>query len=89
LREKGVNLITGVKKYEDITKEGLTLIDGDGNKQVIKADTIVFAVGMKADKKLAKELEGKVPVLYEIGDCIRPREITDAIDEGARAGCEV
>lgn len=89
LREKGVTLITGVKKYEDITNEGLIFIDGEGNKQTIKADTIVFGVGMKAEKKLAQELEGKVPALYKIGDCIRPREITDAVDEGARTGCEV
>ncbi|MBU2499329.1 MAG: FAD-dependent oxidoreductase [Proteobacteria bacterium] len=89
LRQKGVTLMTGVKRFEEITREGLKLIDKDGKQRTIKADTIVYGVGMKAEKRLAGELEGKVPELYTIGDCIRPREILEAVDEGARVGCEV
>jgi 2,4-dienoyl-CoA reductase (NADPH2) len=89
LLEKGAILMSGVQKYEEITEGGLTLIDREGNKKTIEADTIVYAVGMKANKKLAGELEEKVPALYRIGDCIRPREILDAVDEGARIGCQV
>jgi 2,4-dienoyl-CoA reductase-like NADH-dependent reductase (Old Yellow Enzyme family)/thioredoxin reductase len=89
LREKGVGLITGVQKYEEITDEGLTLIDQDGKKQTIKAETIVYAVGVKADGSLYLSLKGKAPVLYSIGDCVEPRDIMAAIEEGARVGCEV
>jgi len=89
LREKGVTLMPGVQKYEEITDEGLTLIDKEGNRQTIKADTIVYAIGMKANKALAEELEGKVPALYSIGDCVEPRDIMAAVDEGARVGCRV
>jgi 2,4-dienoyl-CoA reductase (NADPH2) len=89
LREKGVTLMPGVQSYEEITDEGMTLIDKDGNKQTLKADTIVLAVGAKGNKSLAEKLEGKVPALYLVGDCIEPRDIMAAIDEGARVGCEV
>jgi len=89
LREKGVTLVPGVQSYEEITDEGLTLIDKDGNKQTLKADTIVLAVGAKGNKGLAEKLEGKVPALYSVGDCIEPRDIMAAINEGARIGCEV
>jgi NADPH-dependent 2,4-dienoyl-CoA reductase/sulfur reductase-like enzyme len=89
LREKGVALIPGVQKYEEITDEGLTLIDKEGNKQTIKADTIVYAVGVKANKGLAGQLEGKVPALYTVGDCVEPRDIMAAVDEGALAGSQV
>jgi len=89
LREKGVTLMPGVKKYEAITDEGLILVDGEGKKQTIRADTIVYAVGAKANKGLAEELEGKIPALYSIGDCVEPRDIMAAIDEGARVGCEI
>lgn len=89
LREKGVTLMPGVQNYEEITDEGLTLIDKEGNTQTIKADTIVYAIGVKANKTLAEELEGKVPALYSIGDCVEPRDIMAAIDEGARVGCRV
>lgn len=89
LREKGVTLIPGVQKYEEITVEGLAFIDHEGNKQMIKADTIVYAVGAKENKSLAEELQDKVPALYSIGDCVEARDIMAAVDEGARAGCEV
>ena len=89
LREKGVNLIPGVQKYEEISKEGLKLIDKDGNSQTIKADTVVYAVGVKANKELAGQLQGKVPALFSVGDCVEPRDIMAAIEEGCRVACEV
>lgn len=88
LREKGVTLITGIKKFREITREGLRIIDKDGKEQLIKGDTVVYAVGMGPNKDLVKALEGKPFSLYVIGDCIRPREILDAVTEGALAGCE-
>jgi pyruvate/2-oxoglutarate dehydrogenase complex dihydrolipoamide dehydrogenase (E3) component len=89
LRQKGAAFMTEVRKYEEITPEGLILIDKEGTRRTIKADKVVHGVGMQADKKLADELEGKVRALYRIGDCIRPREITDAVDDGTRLGCEI
>jgi len=89
LRQKGVAFMTEVKKYEEISPEGLILVDKEGDRRIIKADKIVHGVGMKADKELAGELEGKVRALYKIGDCIKPGEITDAVDDGTRVGCEI
>jgi hypothetical protein len=36
-----------------------------------------------------QSLEGKVPKLYEVGDCAEPLKIIDAIHEGARVGLEI
>ncbi|MCJ7596276.1 MAG: FAD-dependent oxidoreductase, partial [Desulfobacterales bacterium] len=89
LREKGVELIPGGQKYEEITDEGLTFIDQKGNKETIKADTIVHAIGVKANRGLDEAVKGKAPALYSIGDCVEPRDIMAAIDEGASVGCKV
>ncbi len=89
LREKGATLIPGVQKYEEITDAGLTFTNHEGKKQTIKADTIVYAVGVKANKDLEDALKEKGPAVYWIGDCFEPRDIMAAIDEGARVGCEV
>lgn len=89
LAEKGVSLLPGVQKYEEITDAGLVLIDRDGQKRTIEADTIVIAAGAKGNIELAKQLEGKISSLYVIGDCAEPRDIMEAIDEGFRVGCEV
>jgi len=76
-----VDMLTGVT-VEVITKEGLTIVDKGGKRQVLKADTVVIAVGSKPDRALFKELMDKVPEFYEIGDCITPRKAIDAIYEG-------
>jgi len=89
LREKGVDLIPGVQRYEEIGEEGLTLIDQEGNKRTIKADTTVYAVGVKANKGLDEVAKGKAAAVYSIGDCVDPRDIMAAIDEGASVGCKV
>jgi len=89
LREKGVSLITGVQKYEEITDKGLALITSEGKRVTLEADTIVYAVGAKANRGLTERLLGKVPTLYSIGDCVEPRDIMEAIDEGARIGCKI
>lgn len=43
-----------------------------------EADSVVLAVGTKADNRLGKELEGKIPV-YSVGDCSQPGKIKDAV----------
>jgi len=43
----------------------------------LRADTVILAVGMKSENKLAQELEGVVPELYAVGDCVRPRDAAE------------
>ncbi|MCJ7593790.1 MAG: hypothetical protein MUO52_03330, partial [Desulfobacterales bacterium] len=71
------------------TDKGLVLIDSDGKRQTIEADTIVIAAGSRGNIGLYEELKGKVPELYAIGDCKEPRDIMEAISEGAKAGTEL
>jgi len=42
--KKGVTLINGVKEFVEITDKGLTIITGEGKKQIIEADSIVTAL---------------------------------------------
>lgn len=89
LPEKGVCLLPGVRKYEAITDKGLVLIDGEGKTRTIEADTIVIAAGSRGNIGLHEKLKGTVPELYAIGDCKEPRDITEAISEGATVGTEL
>ena len=89
LKEKGVTLITGVRQYQEITTEGLVLIDGEGKRQVLQADNIVLAAGATANNLLVKALEGKVGEIHLAGDCSQPGRIVDAIHQGARIGYEI
>jgi 2,4-dienoyl-CoA reductase (NADPH2) len=83
--KKGVVMISGVKEYVAITDKGLTIIDSEGEKQTIAADTIIPALPLTPDTGLYESLKGKVPEVYAIGDCQEPLLIVDAISAGMQA----
>ena len=85
LKEKKVTSLTEAT-CEEITEGGVTITTSQGQKQTIPADTVVLAVGHKANDDLHKALMGKVPEVHCIGDSSQPRRIVDAIDEGYRIG---
>jgi pyruvate/2-oxoglutarate dehydrogenase complex dihydrolipoamide dehydrogenase (E3) component len=89
LGEKGVVLVPNVREYEGVTDEGLVIVDGQGTRQTLQADTIVLAAGAVPDERLAKAVANRVSEVHLAGDCVEPRRILDAIHEGARVGREV
>ena len=84
LREAGIRIETNVK-IEEITDKGVKGIR-DGSSEFYEADTVVLSVGMRIIGELANSLRGKVKELYCIGDCVEPRQIRQAMDEGFSAG---
>jgi len=52
-------------------------------------DSVVLAMGQKADDTLYFSLKGKVKELYRIGDAVAPRKVDMAIWEGHRIGREI
>jgi len=78
----GVNVVTN-QRVQKITGKGIVIISKEFGEQTIDADTIVLALGAVPNDKLARSLDGKIQEIYEIGDCRRPRNLTDAILDGA------
>jgi 2,4-dienoyl-CoA reductase-like NADH-dependent reductase (Old Yellow Enzyme family)/thioredoxin reductase len=89
LEQKKVKILAGVKEFKEITPEGIELIDGGGNRLFLEVDHIVLATGARPNKNLAQSLRGKVPKLFEVGDCVEPRRIMESIHEGAKAGLQI
>ncbi len=85
---KGVVIHTGTKGLE-ITAEGLAVLGSDGKERVIKADTVILAVGQRAKSDVADALEGTAPYVMRIGDCLRPATITHAVSEGYHAALDI
>jgi len=88
-KKKGVTLISGIKEYVEITDKGLTIINGDGERQTIEADSIVTALPLTPNNELLEKLKSKVPEVYAIGDCNEPQLIADAIGTGLRTAREI
>jgi 2,4-dienoyl-CoA reductase-like NADH-dependent reductase (Old Yellow Enzyme family)/thioredoxin reductase len=57
----------------EITERAVVMTLG-ANIFPIEADTVIFAVGMRPDSQLARELDGVAPELYTLGDCVHPRD---------------
>jgi len=80
LRETGIKMETSVM-VEEITDRGVKA-KRDGAVELFPGDTVVLAAGFKSNKELGEKLSGKVPAPYSIGDCVEPRRIKEAIEEG-------
>lgn len=65
-----------------ITPEGVETVDCDGNTGVVPADTVVVAVGYRADKAQVEGLRFVAPEFHWIGDCYQPGKVTDAVRMG-------
>lgn len=72
LVELGVPLYPHSRVIE-ISDKAVTLTLGEDIFS-LPADTVILAVGMKPEDKLAKELEGQVTELYTLGDCVKPKD---------------
>jgi pyruvate/2-oxoglutarate dehydrogenase complex dihydrolipoamide dehydrogenase (E3) component len=88
LKYKGASILTGVD-YQEITDAGVVISTATGEKKVIEADTVVLAAGSTPNNELAAALKGKVDRVVSIGDCVEPRSMMEAIEEGFRAGLDI
>lgn len=68
VEESNVKLV-GNSKIVEFVDDGIIIEDKEGNKQNIKADSVVIALGLKSENKLAEKI---IPILpldtYVVGD---------------------
>jgi len=84
----GVKIILNTNTQE-ITDEGVIIADQRWQEKTITADTIVLARGSKPNRGLIENLSDKVPELYAIGDCVKPRTIREAIHTAYNVGLSI
>lgn len=80
----GVSKMLTNVRVDEITDGGVFFTSNDSQKQQLKADNVVIATGVKSERRLLKELEGKgVPQLFIIGDALNTGRILGAIQDAA------
>jgi len=67
----------------EITQNGVVIGFGEGIF-LLPADTVILAVGVESDNRLAQELQGLVPEIYTIGDCREPLDAAAAAYDAAK-----
>lgn len=87
--DKKLTYKTGLK-CTSILKNGVYAVNKENKEEFLPADTVVYALGMKANKEDADNLEkaAGVPV-YKIGDCIRASKVYEAVREGYIASMSI
>ena len=68
-------------KCTEIRKDGVVVIDKNGNESLVSADHIFVAVGMRSKKEEAFSFYGITPETNMIGDCLRVGHVLDCTNE--------
>jgi 2,4-dienoyl-CoA reductase (NADPH2) len=85
LEKKGTVFNMGAV-VEEITSDGLRIKTEQGERQVIRADTIIPALPLNPNPDLLESLSSAIKEIYQIGDCREPGLIPDAVSAGADIG---
>ena len=85
--EKYVEAHTGYQGLE-VTSEGVICKDPEGKEVLVPGKSVICAVGQRANRAAVNQLRDCAPVVREIGDCVRPSNITSAIYMGYHAGLD-
>ncbi|NLO98107.1 MAG: FAD-dependent oxidoreductase, partial [Peptococcaceae bacterium] len=76
INKYGINVNLKTKALE-ITEKGV-IAEKDGEQQLFEAETVVYAVGQSPLHEEAMALHDCAPEFYVLGDCVAPRNITNA-----------
>ena len=82
LDKAGVSILTDAM-VSGINDEGI-IIQKEGGPEILKADTVVLAVGMKSQGELFDNLEDKLENIHAVGDCVEPNKLMQAIWQAYR-----
>ena len=85
LQVKVKTRMKGVK----ITDEGLVCTDDTGNENLFEADTVVCSVGQHALREVVNDLLDAAPEVVQVGDCVKPQKVTEALYRGYHAGLDI
>jgi hypothetical protein len=71
---------------KQILEDGVIITRDDREETIEGIDHIIIACGTKSVDTLSKDIEGKAPEVYVIGDAKKPRLALEAVAEGAEVG---
>lgn len=72
-----------------VTPDGVLCLDKEGKEVLVLGKTIICALGQKSNREDVDALRRCAPFVREIGDCIRPANITKAIYEAYHAALDI
>ncbi len=81
LRKNGTEVLCNTSGQK-VTDQGLVVKAADGTEKLIKSDSIICAVGYRANEDLFEELRDSAPIVHRIGDAKKAGKVTYAVSDG-------
>ncbi|MBW2610782.1 MAG: FAD-dependent oxidoreductase [Deltaproteobacteria bacterium] len=78
LAMRGIEIVTG-SRVRAVMPGGVRIVHGDMREDTIAAHTVVLAMGMSSNRRLADRVSGEHARVYRIGDCREPRNVMHAV----------
>ena len=74
-----------------ITPYGASAVNGSGNEVTFEADTVIYALGMKAKSTETRTLHEalKDAEVYEVGDCVKAAKVYEAVRQAFTAAMSI
>ena len=85
--EYGIEIHIG--RCAEILPEGAVVETEEGAREIVRADTVLYALGMTPRKELADILRCEFDDVIAVGDCVRPRKVQDAVHEAYYAALDL
>ncbi|MGD1999351.1 MAG: FAD-dependent oxidoreductase [Desulfobacterales bacterium] len=85
LKENNVRILTEHRLLR-VGKNSLVVAGPDGSENVIEAQRVVVAIGIRQDDTIHQQIKSLGYETHVIGDCLEPRTAKSAIYEGAKLG---
>ncbi|MFC1868300.1 FAD-dependent oxidoreductase [Thermodesulfobacteriota bacterium] len=83
-----VKVETGMKGVK-INDKGLVCADATGKEKLFEADTVVCSVGQRPLHEVVNGLLDAAPEVVQVGDCVKPQKVTEALYRGYHAGLDI
>lgn len=80
IRNSNIKIYTNTAA-KAVNDKGLVCVTKDGDV-LLEADTILLAAGMKADQELVNSFYNTADRVFQIGDCIKPGRVLEAVSLG-------
>ncbi len=86
--EKGVKSFCSAK-VEEITETSVEIIDSEGNRVSLPADTVILATGLKSREQESLDIVDACARSWRVGDCVRPGLMRNAVQGGHYAAMDI
>ncbi|SHJ11273.1 oxidoreductase [Parasporobacterium paucivorans] len=87
IRKQNVHVHIGHKGLE-IQPGGVLCENASGEKTLVPGTTVVCALGQRPKRNIVEPLLDCAPIVYQVGDCVRASNITNAIYQGFHAALD-